>query len=241
MPRPPQKTIPAFQRAIKLGFVSLCDCAPVVMAEELGLFSKYGLRVELSREVGWATIRDKIIYGELEAAHAPAGLVVAASCGLGSVQSECVTGLMISLNGNAITLSEDLWKKGVRDAQTLRRLVAEGERTYVLGIVNAYSAHSFLLRNWLRAHGISPERDVRLVVVPPAQVHTNLKAGHLDGYCVGEPWNSLAVLSGSGWSVATSEELAPRPVTNVGRYAACNSSSSSSRIFCSTRSIAFPS
>ena len=209
MPRPPQKTIPAFQRAIKLGFVSLCDCAPVVMAEELGLFSKYGLRVELSREVGWATIRDKIIYGELEAAHAPAGLVVAASCGLGSVQSECVTGLMISLNGNAITLSEDLWKKGVRDAQTLRRLVAEGERTYVLGIVNAYSAHSFLLRNWLRAHGISPERDVRLVVVPPAQVHTNLKAGHLDGYCVGEPWNSLAVLSGSGWSVATSEELAP--------------------------------
>jgi len=179
------------------------------MAEELGLFRKYGIHVELHREVGWATIRDKIIYGELEAAHAPAGLVVAASCGLGSIQCECVTGLMISLNGNAITLSEDLWKQGVRDGKSLRREVAQAKRAHVFGVVHSYSAHSFLLRNWLREHGISPERDVGLVVVPPAQVHANLKAGHLDGYCVGEPWNSLAVLSGTGWCVATSEELAP--------------------------------
>ena len=90
------------------------------MAHELGLFAKYGLNVELHREVGWATIRDKVVYGELEAAHAPAGLVVAASCGLGSIQRECVTGLVISLNGNAITLSQGLWRQGVRDGKTLR-------------------------------------------------------------------------------------------------------------------------
>jgi ABC-type nitrate/sulfonate/bicarbonate transport system substrate-binding protein len=197
------------QRPLRLGFVALCDCAPVVMAEELGLFSKYGIAVELRREVGWATIRDKIIYGELDAAHAPAGLVVAASCGLGSIQSECVTGLIISLNGNAITLSDALWKQGVRDGKSLRNEIVRGKPTHVFGIVHSYSAHSFLLRNWLRDHGIIPDRDIRLVVVPPAQVHANLKAGHLDGYCVGEPWNSLAVLSRTGWCVATSDELAP--------------------------------
>src|SRR5580698_3203620 len=109
-----RKSHPTRQRPLRLGFVALCDCAPVVMARELGLFSKYGIDVELHREVGWATIRDKVIYGELDAAHAPAGLVVAASCGLGSVQAECLTALVINLNGNAITLSQALWKKGVR-------------------------------------------------------------------------------------------------------------------------------
>ena len=197
-------------RPLRLGFVALSDCAPIVMAAELGLFAEHGLEVELHREVGWATVRDKIIYGELEAAHAPAGLVVAASCGLGSVQTECLTGLVLNLHGNAITLSENLWRKGVRNGRTLRREITESGARYTFGVVHAYSAHSFLLRNWLRAHRIDPQRDVQIVVVPPAQVHVNLKARHLDGYCVGEPWNSLAVLSKTGWCVATSEELAPR-------------------------------
>jgi ABC-type nitrate/sulfonate/bicarbonate transport system substrate-binding protein len=205
-----RKNIQPRHRPLQLGFVALSDCAPVVMAGELGLFAKYGIDVELHREVGWATIRDKVIYGELDAAHAPAGLVVAASCGLGSVQAECLTGLVMSLHGNAITLSSDLWERGVRDGKTLRHEITHGRRLYTFGVVHPYSAHSFLLRNWLCTHGIQPERDVQIVVVPPAQVHANLKAGHLDGYCVGEPWNSLAVLSKTGWCVATSEELAPR-------------------------------
>jgi ABC-type nitrate/sulfonate/bicarbonate transport system substrate-binding protein len=204
------KNIPSRHRPLQLGFVALSDCAPMVMAAELRLFARYGIEVELHREVGWATIRDKVIYGELDAAHAPAGLVVAASCGLGAVQAECLTGLVMSLNGNAITLSSELWDCGVRDGRTLRNEVAQRERLYTFGVVHPYSAHSFLLRNWLRAHGIHPERDVQIVVVPPAQVHANLRAGHLDGYCVGEPWNSMAVLTKLGWCVATSEELAPR-------------------------------
>src|SRR5687767_12771297 len=107
----PRKKTSTHRRAIRLGFVSLSDCAPIIMAHELKLFAKYGVDVELHREVGWATIRDKIVYGELEAAHAPAGLVVAASCGFGSVQIDCLTGLVMSLNGNAITLSRDLWNE----------------------------------------------------------------------------------------------------------------------------------
>jgi len=200
----------ARSRPLRLGFVALSDCAPIIMAKELGLYAKHGLAVELHREVGWATIRDKVLYGELDAAHAPAGLVVAANCGLGSVQVECLTGLVLNLNGNAITLSQALWNKGVRDGRTLRREIIHSDEVYTFGVVHTYSSHSLLLREWLRTYRIEPDRDVQIVVVPPAQVFVNLRAGHLDGYCVGEPWNSLAVLSKLGWCVSTSEELAAR-------------------------------
>ncbi|MGB8166715.1 MAG: CmpA/NrtA family ABC transporter substrate-binding protein [Chthoniobacteraceae bacterium] len=198
------------KRPLRLGFVALADCAPIVMAQELGLFAEFGVAVELRREVGWATIRDKIIYGELEAAHAPAGVVVAASCGLGSIHAECVTGLILNLQGNAVTLSEKLWQRGVRNGDSLREAIRDASHRFTFGVVHNYSAHSGLLRIWLRDHGIDPERDVQIVVVPPPQVHANLRAGHLDGYCVGEPWNSLAVLSKTGWCVTTSMDLAPR-------------------------------
>lgn len=198
----------SLHKPLRLGFVPLADCAPVVMAHELDLFAKYGVEVELHREVGWATIRDKIIYGELDAAHAPAGLVVAASCGLGSILAECLTGLVMNLHGNAITLSQQLWQRGVRDGATLRREITPGDRLLTFGVVNPYSSHSLLLRKWLRSHTIDPERDVHIVVVPPPQMPANLRAGHLDGYCAGEPWNSVAVLSKIGWCVATSAEMA---------------------------------
>ena len=80
------------------------------MAQELGLFEKYGLKVELSREVGWATIRDHVFYGELDAAHAPAGMMVAATNGLGCGKVDCLTGVILNLHGNAITLSQKLWR-----------------------------------------------------------------------------------------------------------------------------------
>jgi ABC-type nitrate/sulfonate/bicarbonate transport system substrate-binding protein len=199
----------ARRQSIRLGFVALTDCAPIVMAQELGLFRKHGLEVTLSREVGWATIRDKIIYGELDAAHAPAGMLVAVSCGVGAVQCDCVTGLVLNLHGNAITLSETLWERGVRDGATLRAYLDDAQDRLTFGIVYPHSSHAVILRNWLKAHRIDPERDIQLVVVPPAQVHPNLKAGHLGGYCVGDPWNSLAVMSRTGWIAAASHELAP--------------------------------
>jgi ABC-type nitrate/sulfonate/bicarbonate transport system substrate-binding protein len=181
------------------------------MAQELGLFTKRGLRVELAREVGWATVRDKMIYRELEAAHAPAGMVFAATFGLGSIPVPCLTALVLNLQGNAITLSEALWKSGVRDGTGLAASLRKRDRTrpLTLGIVSPFSSHHFLLNAWLLAHGIDPARDVRIVVVPPPQVFLNLRAGYLDGYCVGEPYNSLAVLGGEGWCAATSESIAP--------------------------------
>lgn len=198
--------------ALKLGFVPLADCAPLVMAQELGLFGKYGLRVVLSRELGWASIRDKIIYGELDAAHALAAMPFAATLGLGSSRCECVSALVLNLHGNAITLSHDLWQRGVRDGATLRQEIIRSrhDKTLTFGVVFPVSSHNFLLRGWLASAGISAERDVRIVVVPPPQMVTNLKAGHLDGFCVGEPWNSVAVQAEAGWCIATSAELDPQ-------------------------------
>jgi len=199
----------ARRQAIRLGFVALSDCAPLVMAQSLGLFEKHHLNVVLSREVGWATIRDKIIYGELDAAHAPAGMLVAVNAGIGAVQMDCITGLVLNLNGNAITLSQSLWRRGVTNGRTLHDYIRNERPRLVFGIVYPHSSHALLLRNWLKSHRIDPERDVQLVVVPPAQVFGNLKAGHLDGYCVGEPWNSLAVMTRTGFIAETSSDLAP--------------------------------
>jgi ABC-type nitrate/sulfonate/bicarbonate transport system substrate-binding protein len=198
-------------RPIRLGFVPLTDCAPLIMAHELGLFRKYGLRVALNRELGWATIRDKVIYGELDAAHAVAGMPFAATLGLGSIRCDCVTGLVLNLHGNAITLSNELRKRGVTDAATLRAEIvrARGQKTFTFGVVFPFSSHHFLLRQWLLRAGIVPDRDVRIVVVPPPQMAANLKAGHLDGFCVGEPWNSVAAETRAGWTAATSAELDP--------------------------------
>ncbi len=197
------------KKKLRLGFVPLTDCAPLVMAQELGLFQKFGLNVELSRELGWATIRDKIIHRELEAAHAPAAMPIATSLGLGSVVCECLTAMVLNLNGNAITLSQDLWKRGVRDGKTLREEIVRSrrEKTYTFGVVFSFSSHRHLLRRWFSINGIDSERDVRIVVVPPPQMAANLKVGHLDGFCVGEPWNSVAVQSKAGWIAATSGEL----------------------------------
>src|SRR6185437_13906564 len=185
--------------------------APLVMAHELGLFKKYGLRVKLHRELGWATIRDKVIHGELDAAHALAAMPVAATLGLNSIVCDCVTGLVLNLHGNAITLSNNLREHGVRDGASLKQtlLRLRGEKTFTFGAVASFSSHYFLLRKWLMDSGIHPERDVRIVIVPPPQMVTNLKAGHLDGFCVGEPWNSVTVQSRVGWCVAVSAELAP--------------------------------
>jgi two-component system, oxyanion-binding sensor len=197
---------------IRVGFVPLCDCAPIAVAYELGLFAARGLQVELSREIGWATIRDKIALGELEAAHAPAAMVLGVTLGLGSFKVPCATGLVLNLHGNGITLSKRLWAEGVRDAMTLRELVRSKRNGSLLtfGIAFSGSSHNFLLQKWLRAAGLDPVRDVNIVVVPPPQMADNLRAGNLDGYCVGEPWNSVAVLQRSGWVAALSPEIAPR-------------------------------
>jgi ABC-type nitrate/sulfonate/bicarbonate transport system substrate-binding protein len=196
---------------LKVGFVALTDAAPFVVAQETGLFLKHGLNVELSREIGWASIRDKIIYGELDAAHAPAPMLWSVTLGLDCVKCPVATALVLNLHGNALTLSERLRDAGVHDADSLRAEARKrsGERKLTFGVVFSFSSHHLMLRSWLQAGGIDPEKDVRIVVVPPAQMFRNLAAGTIDGYCVGEPWNSLAVREKIGWVATWSAAHSP--------------------------------
>jgi len=204
-------------RPLRVGFLALTDAAPFAVAEEFGLFAKHGVRVQLSREVGWATIREKIVYGELDAAQAPAPMLWSTTLGIDSVACPVTTGLVLNLHGNALTLSERLWAAGVRNATTLRDEARRrsGERKLTFGVVFNFSSHHLLLRSWLREGGINPERDVRIVVVPPAQMFRNLAAGTIDGYCAGEPWNSLAVREKIGWCPTWSAAQQPGHVEKV--------------------------
>ncbi|MBL9205252.1 MAG: ABC transporter substrate-binding protein [Opitutaceae bacterium] len=202
---------PASPAAVRIGFIALNDAAPLIVAQEQGFFRREGVTVELRREVGWATIRDKIISGELDGAHALGAMVLGTTLGLNCRPTPCLTACVLNLNGNSITLSEGLWAAGVRDAATLREEIhrVRPGRVYVLGVVYPHSSHRIHLVEWLRAAGIHPDRDVRIVVVPPPQLFRNLAAGTIDGYCAGDPWNSLAVREKLGWTVATSHELSP--------------------------------
>lgn len=196
--------------ALQIGFIPDGDCAPIAVARESGLFDKYELNVHLQRETRLANIRDRMIEGELDAVHAPATLPFITNLGIDSDRCACVTGMVLSLQGNAITVSRHLWEEGVRDGRTLRDLIFRnwGRRTFTFGVVFPHSPAYLLLRRWLREGRISPS-EVRIVVVHPAQMFPTLKLGYLDGFCAGEPWTSLAVEAGTGVCVATSRELAP--------------------------------
>jgi ABC-type nitrate/sulfonate/bicarbonate transport system substrate-binding protein len=194
----------------RLGYVPLLDAAPLLVAESLGLFTKAGLRVRLSRELGWGSIREKVVYGELDGAPMPGGLLFSVLLGTHAPACAVSTDLVLNLQGNAITLSRRLWERGVRDARTFRLVVrSEAPRRMTLAVVSPFSSHYFLLREWIRSAGLDPDRDVRIIVLPPPLVAENMREGQIDGFCAGEPWNSGAALAGDGWIVATSAMLAP--------------------------------
>jgi ABC-type nitrate/sulfonate/bicarbonate transport system substrate-binding protein len=151
----------------------MIDCAVLIAAKELGLFEKHGLEVTLSREVGWATIREKLLHDEIHAAHAHASMGFVVRCGIGVVPRPCLTAFVLSLNGSAITLSTELWEHGVRDAETLRQVIEadRGRRTYSFGAVLEFSRRTTILRGWLRDGGIDPDRDVRIPIIPSPVIH----------------------------------------------------------------------
>ena len=207
----------AATRPLRVGFLPLTDAAPLIVAQSQGFFAGHGLRVKLSREVGWATVRDKLFHGELDAAPVPAPMLWAAQLGLGGTAFPVCTALVLNLNGDAITLSSALRAAGVTDLASLRSeaLRRRGERRLTFGVVHPYSSHHLLLRAWLRSGRLEPDRDVRIAVVPPAQMFRNLRAGTIDGYCVGEPWNTMAVAAKAGWCPAWSAALSPGHVEKV--------------------------
>jgi len=209
--RPPALLTAKHRRPLQIGFLPENDCAPLVLAQEFGLFRRYGLAVELRCEPSWKQLHDKIINRQLDAVGAPAALPFLINLGLTPENVRCTTGLILSLDGNAITLSRRLWSRGVRDAAGLREEIRRRGRsgTYTFGVACVFSAQYFLLCQWLRSAGVIPHVEVRIEAVPPAQMFPLLKLGYLDGYCAGEPWTSVAVHAGVGVCLSTSRLLSP--------------------------------
>ncbi|MCK9504287.1 MAG: ABC transporter substrate-binding protein [Porticoccaceae bacterium] len=219
---------PPEKEHLKVGFMRLTDSAPLVLAQATGLFSRFGLDVELLREVSWANLRDKLVVGALDAAHLLAPLPMMTSFGAGGLRANLLTGLSLSLNGNAITLSRALWEKlhweknpdaaGMTQALARHIDANRDQDVLTLATVHMFSMHTFQLRMWLKAGGIDPDRDVRIIVLPPEQMGDSLARGIIDGFCVGEPWNTLAVQQGSGAVAAVGYDIwnnAPEKVLGV--------------------------
>ena len=192
---------------VRVGFMPLTDCAALVMASVLGFDQRYGIKIELRREMSWSSVRDKLCDGALDASHALYGLVTGAHLGLGARQRDMAVLMGLSQNGQAITLSRRLASGGAFDGHSLKALLDGNGRRMTFAHTFPGGNHALLLNYWLAAHGIDPLHDVRLVTLPPSQMADNLQAGHLDGFCAGEPWGARAVLDRCGVTVATSQQV----------------------------------
>ncbi|MCO6416413.1 ABC transporter substrate-binding protein [Siccirubricoccus sp. KC 17139] len=205
-------------RTLRIGCMPLTDAAPLLVAEELGLFDSVGLRVTLSLEASWAAIRDKLAFGALDAAHLLAPLPLALAAGLDGVQAKLTVAAGIGANGNTITLSRALAQALGRFAPPLaagafarlvRQRAAAGEKALILAVAFPYSSDHYLLRHWLAAGGLDPDRDLRLVTVPPPMMAQRLQDGLIDGFCAGEPWGSQAAALGLGTIALSSGDIWP--------------------------------
>lgn len=219
---------PAEKNELALGYIRLTDSVPLVMAQELGLFEQYGLQVRLHREPSWANLRDKVVAGVLDAAQMLAPLPLATAMGAGGLRADMVTGLALSLNGNAITLATALARdlnalggnaeaSADSTAKALKTWLQGGGngRTLTLASAHGFSCHTFQLRRWLNCAGLNPESDVRIIVLPPEQMVDSLARGMIDGFCVGEPWNSIAVQHGIGAVQATGYQIENNAIEKV--------------------------
>ncbi|MBL1141503.1 MAG: ABC transporter substrate-binding protein [Proteobacteria bacterium] len=220
---------------LKLGFIPLTDCCVLAIASEKGMFEKYGLNVELSKEASWANIRDKVCVGALDGAHMLAGIPIATTLGLGFTKKPMVTAFSINLNGNAITVSNGLYERLLaideniardrkRTAMALKQLIEEdkysGKAPLTFAMVYPYSSHNYELQYWMASAGIDPAHDVNLRVIPPQYMVRNLQEGQIDGYCAGGPWNSYAVKENIGKILITGYEIwnySPEKVLGVTR------------------------
>ena len=211
---------------IVAGFVPLVDAAPLIAAHEKKFCEQAGLKMRLARQPSWASLRDHLNLGHLDCAHTLSPLPLATVLGVGQVRAPLIVPLVLSRGGNAITVSTSLAQKmrattgrsvyGARSsAQALARVIAQSAEMLTLGMVYPYSGHNFEIRYWLASAGIHPDRDVRLVAVPPPLMVESLRAGQVDGFCVGEPWNSVAVHQGFGEIVTTKSEIFPHGVEKV--------------------------
>jgi len=211
---------------ITAGFIPLTDSVLLVAAREKGFAAAEGVDLTLVREISWANIRDRVAVGQFDVAHMLAPMPIAASLGLSPIDVPVIAAMGLNLGGNAVTVSAALWEamqaagapvdfSPVGVGAALRLVVKLWATKLKLAVVHPYSSHNYELRYWLAASGIHPDRDVELVIVPPPLMADALAAGRIDGFCVGEPWGSVAVASGAGRIVTVKARYWPRSPEKV--------------------------
>lgn len=194
-------------RKLKIGFIPLVDAAPLLVAVDKGFAAEEGLDVELAQEISWSNIRDRLLVGQYQAAHLLAPMAIAATLGLRQMKMPTIASVNMAMNGNAITVSHKLYEtlanvaqgdlsdprvsaSALKDVVDLRE--SRGAEPLTFGMTFPFSTHNYQLRYWMADGGVDPDRDVRLIVLPPPYMVENLAKGQVDGFCVGAPWNTVA-------------------------------------------------
>src|ERR1700704_565913 len=195
------------KKELKIGFIPLTDCSSVVMASVMEFDKKYGIKIAPSKEASWAAVRDKLVNGELDAAHVLYGLIYGVQMGIGGPKKDMAILMNLNHNGQAVTLSSKLSEKGVKDGASLKGLIDREKREYTFAQTFPTGTHAMWIYYWLAAHGIHPFPDVKAIVVPPPQMVANMRGGHMDGFCVGEPWNYRAIMDKIGFTANTTQDL----------------------------------
>ncbi|ELY3901616.1 CmpA/NrtA family ABC transporter substrate-binding protein [Klebsiella aerogenes] len=193
---------------VRVGFIPLTDCAPLAIAALKGFDKKYGISLQPSKEASWAAVRDKLVAGELDAAHILYGMLYGLELGIAGKPQQMANLMTLNRNGQAITLSSDLQAQGVSDGHGLKRLIDQkAPGSYTFAHTFPTGTHAMWLYYWLANAGIDPFADVRMVVVPPPQMVMNMRIGNMVGFCVGEPWNARAINDRIGFTAATSQQI----------------------------------
>jgi nitrate/nitrite transport system substrate-binding protein len=198
-------------RDIRFGIIALTDCAPIVMAHELGYFKKFGINSVISKEASWAVIRDKLSIGENQATHMLIGMPLASTMGLaGSPVKPLVIPWLLNRNGQAITLNNKLKAAGAKTPAQIKPLAMKAKASgepLTFAMTFPPGTHAMWIRYWLASGGIHPDRDITLITIPPAQMVANMKVDKMDGFCVGEPWNNRAIEDGIGFTAVTTQQM----------------------------------
>ncbi len=194
-------------KEVKIGFIPLTDCSSVVMASVMEFDKKYGIKIIPTKEASWAGVRDKLVNGELDAAHVLWGLIYGVHTGTGGPKKDMAILMNLNHNGQAITLSRALYDKGAKDGTTLKALMLKEKREYTFAQTFPTGTHAMWLYYWMAAHDIHPFQDIKAIVVPPPQMVANMRVGNMDGYCVGEPWNYRAIVDKIGFTAETTQNI----------------------------------
>jgi nitrate/nitrite transport system substrate-binding protein len=198
-------------RDLRFGIIALTDCAPIVMAHELGLFKKFGINSIVSKEASWAAIRDKLSIGENHATHMLIGMPLASTMGLaGSPVKPMVAPWLLNRNGQAITLNNKMKATGVKSPAQVKPMADKAKASgdpLTFAMTFPPGTHAMWMRYWLASGGINPDKDVNLITIPPPQMVANMKVDKMDGFCVGEPWNVRAIQDNIGYTVTTTQAM----------------------------------